>query len=71
MTFSDDLHYAIYFLLFFGLDLFVADYAWQVVSMFSTTLGVVFLEGHSSLQGRNGHHGIGLVSTMFSGGKVI
>jgi hypothetical protein len=39
--------------------------------MFSTTLGVGFLEGYSSLLGRNGHHGIGLVSAMFGGGKVI
>jgi hypothetical protein len=39
--------------------------------MFSTTLGVGCLEGHSSLQGRNGHHGIGLVFAMFRGGEVI
>jgi hypothetical protein len=39
--------------------------------MVSTTLGVGCLEGHSSLQGRNGHHGILLVFAMFSGGEVI
>jgi hypothetical protein len=39
--------------------------------MFLTTLGVGCLEGHSSLQGKNGHHGIGLVFAMFGGGEVI
>jgi hypothetical protein len=39
--------------------------------MFLTTLVVGCLEGHSSLQGKNGHHGIGLVFAMFGGGEVI
>jgi len=39
--------------------------------MFSTMLGVGCLEGHSSLQGKNGRHGISLVFAMFGGGEVI
>jgi len=70
-TSNDDWHYAIYFLLFFCLDLFIVDYALHLVFMFSMTLGVGCLEGHSSLQGKNGHHGIGLVFIMFGGGEVI